>query len=507
MNLFKWLVSLLSLCCLVTSYANPQSPETCQPVAELGNLTGITLNYQLGHDKKDAITVTFCFAQLMLTPAHISLLEKLEKTLILKLSTQSQPIDFSSNISVLSTSNELPSVSILSFIGKIYKDEKGTIQSEMLIPQYQQEIAETEERVSINFDWAGAIAKSRYTPTDLWLQIATALTAGKPVTTEMLKGQSIILDSYKDIEIEMMMPKLSFKLGDRFNLLVESLKYNGLYKDILSPNKLDLTISTIRIGTDEIQLKIKGLDLKNIINITTSGLEMADVNLGIEQSIIENNGIQLNQLTLQSRGEEKGDIVNGFINTELRELVLPETILGKTYQINYQGNFVLRQLDTGSLKKFQDKFKELQRQQYSMRPISEEMMGMVIIGQLMQALPKLWEKSPEFAVDHLQIEMDGGKLIGKGYIGIDGSKPLSINDFDKIKAALKAKAEIVVDEAILKILLNQQGYASDSGVEAEIDDLVDQGKLIALDKKRYQITLSLQAGKLLLNGQPSEWDF
>jgi uncharacterized protein YdgA (DUF945 family) len=142
-----------------------------------------------------------------------------------------------------------------------------------------------------------------------------------------------------------------------------------------------------------------------------------------------------------------------------------------------------------------------------MRPISEEMMGMVIIGQLMQALPKLWEKSPEFTVDNLQIEMDEGKLIGKGYIGIDGSKPLSINDFDKIKAALKAKAEVVIDEAILKILLNQEGYANDSEVKAEIDDLVEQGKLIALGKERYQITLSLQAGKLLLNGQPSEWDF
>jgi hypothetical protein len=357
--LFRWLIGLLSLSCLVTGYANPQPPETCQPIAELGNLTGITVNYQLGHDKKDAITATFCFDQLMLTPAHINLIEEIEKTLILKLSTQSQPLDFSSNISLLSTSNELPSVSILSFIGKIVKDENGNIQSEMLIPQYQQEIAETDEHVSINFDWAGAIAKSRYTPTDLWLQIATTLAAGKPVTTEMLKGQSIILDSYKDIEIDMMMPKLSFKLGDRFNLLVEGLKYNGLYKDILSPNKLDLTIPTIRIGTDEIQLKIKELDLKSIVNVTTSGIEMANVDLSIEQSIIENKGIQLNQLTLQSHGEEKGDIINGFINTKLHELVLPETFLGKTYQISYQGNFALRQLDTGSLKKFQDKFKEL----------------------------------------------------------------------------------------------------------------------------------------------------
>lgn len=507
-SVFKWLVSLSLPLMLVTGYANPSTPTAneCQPVKDLGNLTGLIISSQQGDDPKDLFSMKFCFDKIALTAEHISVLEEMQKKLMLQLATQSQPININSNISLLSSS-DLPPISIISSAAKTYEDEQGVIHTDAIIPQYRKEIPATKDHVNISLDWAGVMVKSRMVKTELWQRLVNAMMAGKPITTDVLKGQSIILDAYKDMNMEMMMPKLSLVLGNQLNLLVEGLNFKAFYQDIMSLNHMDLIIPTMRVGGENIQFKFSDLNLKTVVQSTVSGLNIANVNLGIKQILLENKGVQLNQLTLKSHGEEVGDTVNGFIETKLQELVLPETFFGETHRFDYQGNFVLRHLDVQSLKKLQDKLYELQRQQYSNKPISEEMMGMVIIGQLMQALPKLWAKSPEFAIDHLQVNMGNSQLIGKGFIRIDGNKPLSINDLSKLKLALEAKAEVVIDKAILKILLDPENEKFDDAIEAEIDELVKQNQLLAIDKDRYQITLSLQSGNLLVNGQKIDWAF
>lgn len=501
------LMSILSLGISIASYANTSAAQDeCQPIEELGNLNGILFYYQI--DTEETITIPFCFDQAVLTGEQITSFEQVQNEIIAKLATQSQPVNATMKIALTSASDTSP-VLIFSMLTKVYQDKEGMIQTEVLIPQYQKEIAETEENFGFSIDWAGAMGKSRAAKTELWQQIATALTSGQTITPELLKDKSILLDAYQDIDIELTMPKLSFNLGERFNFLMEGLNLKAFYKDILSPYHIDLTIPTLRFGSDTnaLQLKLKDFVVKTVTELSHSGLEMAKGNMSIEQVLVENNGVQLNHLNLESHGEEKEDVVNGFITTELKELVLPETFFGKTYRIHYQGDFTLRQLDVASLKKFQDKFKELQRQQYSHRPMSEEMMGMVIIGQFMQALPKLWAKSPEFVVNNLQLDMAQGKLIGQGSIGIDGTKPLVIKDLSKLKMALKAQAQVVADKAILKLLLNHEGYYGDEDLEGQIDELVKEGKLIAIDKERYQVTLNLQEGELLINGQSSDWEF
>ena len=155
----------------------------------------------------------------------------------------------------------------------------------------------------------------------------------------------------------------------------------------------------------------------------------------------------------------------------------------------------------------QNQVRELHKQR-SEGTLSEDMMGMAMMGTFMQVIPGLLSKSPEIAINKLQLETDEGKLQGKASVSIDGSKPLNIQDMAAMLTATTASANFTIDKALLESAMLMQMQSEMDMPEADLKEMVtqqiagfEQQNFLKADGSKYKLDASLEGGKFMLNGQ------
>jgi uncharacterized protein YdgA (DUF945 family) len=136
-----------------------------------------------------------------------------------------------------------------------------------------------------------------------------------------------------------------------------------------------------------------------------------------------------------------------------------------------------------------------------------------------QALQRLLLRSPEIALEKLEMDSPYGRLEASGRIGIDGADPRLAMGWMFAAMALEAGAEVRMPSRWLHRLLDQVAAASlvSEGVASDAERLVRSAALrtewvrefvergwLVREGDRYRLDVDYRDGQLLLNGRPAD---
>jgi uncharacterized protein YdgA (DUF945 family) len=293
----------------------------------------------------------------------------------------------------------------------------------------------------------------------------------------------------------------------------------------LMPINLNFSLPSFKLNHEEdnLQFDIKGVvfdgqtETKDGPSLEKGHLEVSQINFKQEGSESKLSGFELN-----GHSELQGDVVRYILDTKITQLLLPEEAVGEKLDMSYTSQLEFRRLDAKVIAEIQKTARELREQQLA-GSASAEMLGMAMIGKIMESLPKLLAKSPEFALTGLNLKAEQGTIQGKATVGINGKKAATLKDMNELITAVQAQADFNITKALLEKLVASLIYEELSGEESDkkkSDKSALQKKAKTASQERikeyltkkylveegdnYQLAVTLQDGKMTLNGQVTE---
>jgi uncharacterized protein YdgA (DUF945 family) len=214
-----------------------------------------------------------------------------------------------------------------------------------------------------------------------------------------------------------------------------------------------------------------------------------------------------------------------FVNVSsklgLNNLTLSSSLANGLTNINFELQTSLNNLDAQVLSEIKKTLRQAQSQDFS-----PDMIGMMLVGDLMKALPRIIKGSPEMDISNFAIRTNQGELAGSFSVGIDGKKPFSMEKIEVLKMAIKAQSSMRISKDMLrKILVLTLKETKPSTVEnteqkaegekpkkkvppikpekmadEQIKQFIAQ-KFLVEDGQHYKLDAEFKGGKLFLNNQ------
>ncbi|ALG66755.1 DUF945 family protein [Beggiatoa leptomitoformis] len=398
------------------------------------------------------------------------LIAQLAKGKPLEMTTEIKPI-FSSELA--KTLKGLPPITVKTNVGA---DGQGV--SDVSVPAYKYEGTKKGEKGVI--DWQGLTGQVKF-PEDFSTMSQAFELAGATI----------------DIE-------------DTFKATLAKTTFSADLDADLYPTKLNFNLPSLEGGDKDVQFVFN----KILVDFTggkgTSGLELGKGSFSIADVNVDNKAeesqFKLNNLSVKFDTQEEKEVANYTLNFSLDKFFASQ----EEIDLSFLSNIELRKLDIAALLEIQKTASEMRKQQMAGK-MDESMMGMAMMGSLMQALPKLMAKSPEIAMTKLNLKTEEGQLDGGFSISLDGSKPLKMDDSAAMLNALSGQADFVIDKGLIEQLMwmqmgsgeemtEEQEKQMQTMIDQQIEDVVKQGLLVPTGEQ-FKLNATLKAGKLMVNGK------
>ncbi|MEY3220507.1 MAG: hypothetical protein RIT27_1864 [Pseudomonadota bacterium] len=343
-----------------------------------------------------------------------------------------------------------------------------------------------------------------------------------------LNGVLNYVGELKNLSGDLNIPHISMSAENEFEILMDKFFFSAGLNEYYEPLHFDLRLPLLKIAHKE---KHEDFDF-NLNNLTAKLVSddqeiLEGLRLGRSEFSIDEMGFSSNkdQIVIKGlRGETSAKVSDP--NTKkftqvssalaLSSLTMPPSLANGLTGISFEIQTELNNFNSQVLADIKKTLRQLQTEE-----MSEEMMGTVLIGDLMKALPKIVKGSPLFEVKNISIKTNQGELVGSFSFGIDGTKPFSIEKIEVLKMAIKAQSHFKISKGVLKKILvvtlketKPSVDESDSGkskkksqtvkpekmAEEQIKQFLAQKFLIEEDKY-YKLSAEFKAGKLFLNDQ------
>jgi uncharacterized protein YdgA (DUF945 family) len=410
-------------------------------------------------------------------PNPLVLLEMLKNSLSELLQQHGKPLQVNTNIKMLVSDKmakqlgELPTLTI-----KTNVDSQGKGQSELTIP----EVRLVAKEGSLN--WQG------------------------------LTGQLMFPEKFDTLSVALKAAALTFEEADKSSLSISPMTLNGVLDADLLPTQGDFSLPALTMVEHKNEVNVKDVSLNFKTDQTNSGLQLGGGSFKIGQIGVIKQGtsmFMLEGLELVSDSKEQEGLVTATIHSRINQLAVNEIVVpDENLEMSYKGDLEFRRLDAQVALELQ-KTKRDMLKQLQAGTISEEMLGIVIVGKLIEMAPKLLAKSPEIALSQLSLKTKEGELRGEITISIDGKKVTAL-DFNHLLTGAQAQADFDISKALLEKMFataqagkhkRQKPKAGEKSPAQQIQALVDQKILVASGEDNYKLSATFQNGKLTLNGQ------
>ena len=408
------------------------------------------------------------------------LLNKLKNDITAQLEAHGKPLSIETIIMPVIGEEIEEEPPVLGITTTIDKDGQG--KSELGIDEWKATVPADDETSEVSIEWGGLVGSLTYNET------------------------------FAEPSIDMVIYALNAGEEDEdgFGVLMGETTLKGTFDDLMLPTMLDFQLPSLEVGDSESGFTTSAISLKSLTRKTESGLDLtkADISIGSLNfgDTEEEFDMTLSGFKMAGDGDISDDTVSYTLTSALQKLVL-KGIYEDDITVSYTDDWSLNHVDVASMIEIQNQVRELHKQR-SEGTLSEDMMSMAMMGTLMQVIPGLLSKSPEIAINKMQLETDEGELQGKASVSIDGSKPLNIQDMAAMLAATTASANFTIDKALLESVMLMQMQSEMDMPEADLKEMVtqqitglEQQNLIKADGSTYKLDASLEGGKFMLNGQ------
>ncbi|EIJ41206.1 hypothetical protein BegalDRAFT_0284 [Beggiatoa alba B18LD] len=305
---------------------------------------------------------------------------------------------------------------------------------------------------------------------------------------------------------------LTFDSKD-FKATLDKTTFSADLDETLYPTKLSLNLPSLVGGDDKSQFALSKIIVDFTGNKGASGLELGKGDISISDISVDNKAeesqVKLSDLSIKLDASEEKDLASYAMHFALGKLLITEQEL----DVSFVSDLEFRKLDVAALLEVQKAAAEMRKQQMEGK-MDESMMGMAMMGTLMQALPKLIAKSPEIALTKLNVKTSEGELDGGFTISLDGSKPLKMDDPAALIAALSGKADFTIDKALIEQIMwmqmaegmgdqemtEEQEKQMQTMIDQQIESVVKEG-FLAPAGEQFKLNATLKAGKLMVNGK------
>lgn len=422
----------------------------------------------------------------------LALLNKLKTDIQAQIEAQGKPLTITTEIKPIvdeEIEEGLNGVPVLTVATTIAED--GTGKSEFSVPAWERVLpAEDDESGEVNLSWKGLTGDMAY-----------GENFAEPAFNMIVAALDFQEAGDDGVKIELAESTMSGKLDADMMPVKFTL---ALPKFTVADSDGNLLVSEVAIDTITEE---KALEGKGSVDLSSGTVKMAKIAFNDKE---EGINLSLDGFELVAGGDVKGELLSYSVSSSIAKLLL-EGIDEDKIDISYQDSWSLNNLNAGSVSRIQKQLRMLQKQ-HQRGMMSEDMIGMALIGSLMQELPNLLQASPEIAANKLALSTQYGKLDAMARVSLDGSKPINIQDIGAVIMALKASADVKIDESLLKEVFAMQAR-SEMPEDAEVDEdtlsaMIDQqiqgfteGKFLVKDGEQYTLKATMEGGKLLVNGQ------
>jgi uncharacterized protein YdgA (DUF945 family) len=373
-------------------------------------------------------------------------------------------------------------------------DKEGAGTSALTIEPWARELPADETSGDISLKWDGLTGKMDYNAT--FAQPRIEMTMGELKIVEEGEPSTFALDWAKStlsgqfdadmfpVQLNLHLPDLTFK-ADSVNFLLNELILDSKTDSI----PLEGNAEGLQVDLSKGTMKVASIDLRDTgeaaFRLLLEGFELA------------------------GNGRVDKTTVSYQLSNKISKLLI-EGVDEETLEMSYRDQWLLNQINAAALARIQKQVREVQQQRQSGH-LSDDLMGMVMIGTFMQELPGLWADSPELVVRGLQLKTQHGQLEINAKARVDGKQPLNLDDSHALMQAIAVEMDATLDAGLLKKILtlsviSELPEAAEAS-EAEIEQMVDmqiaqfvEAKYFARLDERYTTKLILSQGKFLLNG-------
>lgn len=301
----------------------------------------------------------------------------------------------------------------------------------------------------------------------------------------------------------------------------------GLLDQYNEPVKLDAKFPLLSFvgegeGDEPATMTMKDFVFGADMEEAKEGIKVGSANMGMGSLSFADPGDGV-AFTLEGLGADSsialaGEVMNYVTKLGLKKLTLPADAdpigLG---DISYDMQLELNSIDAESIADIQKTVRQLKQQ-----GMSEEMMGIALLGKLMEKVPSLINRSPVISIPNLNMKTAQGNVKGNANVMLDASKlkvekgkPLPLDNPAVLIAALAADVDLKISKNLLKQFLmmqiassmpepdpqaQQQMPSPEEMADMQLQQFVAQ-KFIAENGDDYQIIAKMSGGKLLVNGQ------
>ncbi len=278
----------------------------------------------------------------------------------------------------------------------------------------------------------------------------------------------------------------------------------------------DFNLDGFNFSRQKMSAKLDAVQLDYNLYENSDGLLLGDANFDIPSLMVLNGDatiFEIRKLDLKSGTTQDDEVVNSNLSLTLEKVVVNNDTYGPG-----ELRFVLRNLDAKALAKINELAQQAQ--------VASELQKKQLMLAIMPELPKLLGHGAELEINPFSLKLPNGRIKGNLLISLpQGSFKNPFEIFAKIKgngrlavpAALVKQA--IVQSIAEKMLANQLQHAiaeqnNENGLQPEdvhkqaeemvnkkLSDLLDKG-VITKQGNDYVIAISLENGKLLVNGSP-----
>jgi hypothetical protein len=289
----------------------------------------------------------------------------------------------------------------------------------------------------------------------------------------------------------------------------KGLSFKGEFDSDFMPLLLDFNLPKLKKSNPLYQVEVQNLALHlNTDTNNSLGLALSNVSFKVGHFKVDTKLLGL-KTTLENldfilKGEILDDVVNYSWQTKLEKLLIPEVNSGKALDLSYESKVDLQRVDAAALLALQTAVHGLSKQ-FQEGTLTETELDSSLEQKAKELLPQLLAKSPKVTISELQLTSPDGQLQGSATVSIDGEKPISLENEDELQKSLIEALTIQADFSLSKDLLvaglKLREDNDDEAVAETIQSLLAEKILVEGEDDTYQSTISLEDGKLTINGE------
>ncbi len=435
---------------------------------EVAPIEGFTLQHRVNDDKSLATKVK---------PNPLVLLQTFKKGLVELLKQHDKPLEINSEINLIGSPKltkeigALPTLTVQTTI-----DAQGQGQSNLLFPEF------LFQQGKESLVWKGFTGQMKFTET---------------------------FDSF---ETSLNVAELTTEEKGKFSLSVSPFTVNSTLDADFFLNQMNFNMPVLTLveskGKEKEEVKLTGLIGNFSVEKTDSGLELGSGMFKVGQLGMTGkttSKFSMNGLSVSASGAEQDNLVNYTVRTQIDQLVVNDLAPGGSIDMSSTGNLEFRHLDVEVIKELQKTMRNLQMQSGAM---SEEMLGIIVLGKFMELAPAAIAKSPELGLSGVNLKTQEGQLQGEMTIGLEGKKVTSLKT-EQLLEGLHGQAEFQISKTLLEKFLSpppksdkkSKSQKEEMTAQQQIDSFLEEKWLVDAGAGNYKVVAILQDRKFVLNGQ------